>query len=111
MTPTELKRLYRIIKVQLEYGLDDLLPDHQLPKAPRWMRKSLFWLKNQHPEKPLGDRLRLALQELGPVWIKFGKMLSTRPDLFPPHLVYSSRSVSSSHCRPACTAARSSLAF
>ncbi|RZP84060.1 ubiquinone biosynthesis regulatory protein kinase UbiB [Vibrio vulnificus] len=86
MTPTELKRLYRIIKVQLEYGLDDLLPDHQLAKAPRWMRKSLFWLKNQHPEKALGDRLRLALQELGPVWIKFGQMLSTRRDLFPPHI-------------------------
>ncbi|HAS6044797.1 TPA: ubiquinone biosynthesis regulatory protein kinase UbiB [Vibrio vulnificus] len=86
MTPTELKRLYRIIKVQLEYGLDDLLPDHQLAKAPRWMRKSLFWLKNQHPEKSLGDRLRLALQELGPVWIKFGQMLSTRRDLFPPHI-------------------------
>ncbi|EIU7614511.1 ubiquinone biosynthesis regulatory protein kinase UbiB [Vibrio vulnificus] len=86
MTPTELKRLYRIIKVQLEYGLDDLLPDHQLAKAPRWMRKSLFWLKNQHSEKPLGDRLRLALQELGPVWIKFGQMLSTRRDLFPPHI-------------------------
>ncbi|WP_341850883.1 ubiquinone biosynthesis regulatory protein kinase UbiB [Vibrio vulnificus] len=86
MTPTELKRLYRIIKVQLEYGLDDLLPDHQLAKAPRWMRKSLFWLKNQHPEKPLGDRLRFALQELGPVWIKFGQMLSTRRDLFPPHI-------------------------
>ncbi|EID0060175.1 ubiquinone biosynthesis regulatory protein kinase UbiB [Vibrio vulnificus] len=86
MTPTELKRLYRIIKVQLEYGLDDLLPDHQLAKAPRWVRKSLFWLKNQYPEKPLGDRLRLALQELGPVWIKFGQMLSTRRDLFPPHI-------------------------
>ncbi|MCA3953004.1 ubiquinone biosynthesis regulatory protein kinase UbiB [Vibrio vulnificus] len=86
MTPTELKRLYRIIKVQLEYGLDDLLPDHQLAKAPRWMRNSLFWLKNQHSEKPLGDRLRLALQELGPVWIKFGQMLSTRRDLFPPHI-------------------------
>lgn len=34
MTPTELKRLYQIIQVQLEYGLDDLLPAHQLTKAP-----------------------------------------------------------------------------
>lgn len=37
-------------------------------------------------DKPLGERLRLALQELGPVWIKFGQMLSTRRDLFPPHI-------------------------
>lgn len=86
MTPSELKRLYRIIKVQLEYGLDEFLPDHQLAKAPRLLRKSLFWIRNQHSDKPLGERLRLALQELGPVWIKFGQMMSTRRDLFPPHI-------------------------
>lgn len=28
----------------------------------------------------------MALQELGPVWIKFGQMMSTRRDLFPPHI-------------------------
>ncbi|MCJ2378590.1 ubiquinone biosynthesis regulatory protein kinase UbiB [Vibrio sp. ZSDZ34] len=86
MTPSEIKRLYRIIKVQLEYGLDELLPTHQLTKAPLLARRSLFWVKNQHPEKPLGERLRLALQTLGPVWIKFGQMMSTRRDLFPPHI-------------------------
>ncbi|MDE1238782.1 ubiquinone biosynthesis regulatory protein kinase UbiB [Vibrio aestuarianus] len=86
MTPTEWKRLYRIIKVQLEYGLDELLPEHQLTKAPILARKGLFWIKNRHPDKPLGERLRLALQELGPVWIKFGQMMSTRRDLFPPHI-------------------------
>lgn len=86
MTPSELKRLYHIIKVQLEYGLDELLPTHELTKAPLLARKSLFWVKNKHSDKPLGDRLRLALQELGPVWIKFGQMMSTRRDLFPPHI-------------------------
>ena len=86
MTPAELRRLYRIIKVQLEYGLDELLPDHQLAKAPLFARKALFWIKNRHGDKELGERLRLALQELGPVWIKFGQMMSTRRDLFPPHI-------------------------
>ncbi|WP_339386727.1 ubiquinone biosynthesis regulatory protein kinase UbiB [Vibrio caribbeanicus] len=86
MTPSELRRLYHIVRVQLEYGLDELLPDHQWMKAPRLIRKGLFWCKNKHPDKPLGDRLRLALQELGPVWIKFGQMMSTRRDLFPPHI-------------------------
>ena len=86
MTPTELRRLYHIIKVQLEYGLDELLPDHQLTRVPLLARKVLFWLKNRHQDKPLGVRLRLALQELGPVWIKFGQMMSTRRDLFPAHL-------------------------
>lgn len=86
MKPAELKRLYRIIKVQLEYGLDELLPEHHLTRAPLLARKSLFWLRNKHADKALGDRLRLALQELGPVWIKFGQMMSTRRDLFPPHI-------------------------
>ncbi|CED70145.1 probable ubiquinone biosynthesis protein UbiB [Aliivibrio wodanis] len=86
MTPSELKRLYHITKVQLEYGLDELLPDHSLTQLPKRLRKGLFWVKNKHPEKPLGERLRLALQDLGPVWIKFGQMMSTRRDLFPPHL-------------------------
>lgn len=86
MTPTEIKRLYRITKVQLEYGLDELIPEHDLTKAPLLVRKGLFWIKNKHQDKPLGVRLRLALQELGPVWIKFGQMMSTRRDLFPPHL-------------------------
>lgn len=52
----------------------------------RLWRYSLFWMPNRHKDKPLGERLRLALQELGPVWIKFGQMLSTRRDLFPPHI-------------------------
>ncbi|MFA0441066.1 ubiquinone biosynthesis regulatory protein kinase UbiB [Vibrio sp. 10N.286.49.C2] len=86
MTPSEIKRLYQIVKVQLEFGLDELIPTHQLTKAPILARKSLFWIKNVHPEKPLGERLRLALQELGPVWVKFGQMMSTRRDLFPPHI-------------------------
>lgn len=43
-------------------------------------------MPNRHKGQPLGERLRLALQELGPVWIKFGQMLSTRRDLFPPHI-------------------------
>ncbi len=52
----------------------------------RIWRRMLFWMPNRHQDQPLGARLRLALRELGPVWIKFGQMLSTRRDLFPPHI-------------------------
>ncbi|WP_413285463.1 ubiquinone biosynthesis regulatory protein kinase UbiB [Vibrio sp. MA40-2] len=86
MKPAELRRLYHILKVQLEYGLDELIPEHDLTKKPLLARKALFWIKNKHKDKELGVRLRLALQELGPVWIKFGQMMSTRRDLFPPYL-------------------------
>jgi len=86
MRLTEIKRLYHIIRVQLEYGLDELLPEHQLLKAPLLLRKLCFWIKNEHSEKLLEERLRLALQDLGPVWVKFGQMMSTRRDLFPPNI-------------------------
>ncbi|NAW87675.1 ubiquinone biosynthesis regulatory protein kinase UbiB [Photobacterium halotolerans] len=83
---SEIKRLYQITAVQLRYGLDDLLPEDPRTRLPKLMRKSLFWIRNQHPDKPLGERLRLALQTLGPVWVKFGQMMSTRRDLFPLHI-------------------------
>ncbi|MBN3143270.1 ubiquinone biosynthesis regulatory protein kinase UbiB [Pectobacterium brasiliense] len=84
MTPSELRRLYGIVRVLLSYGLDELIPKMRLTLPLRAGRRLLFWLPNRHRSKPLGERLRLALQELGPVWIKFGQMMSTRRDLFPP---------------------------
>nr|WP_113867937.1 ubiquinone biosynthesis regulatory protein kinase UbiB [Brenneria salicis]NMN90105.1 2-octaprenylphenol hydroxylase [Brenneria salicis ATCC 15712 = DSM 30166]RBP60476.1 2-octaprenylphenol hydroxylase [Brenneria salicis ATCC 15712 = DSM 30166]RLM30113.1 ubiquinone biosynthesis regulatory protein kinase UbiB [Brenneria salicis ATCC 15712 = DSM 30166] len=84
MMPGELIRLYSIVRVLLSYGLDELIPKMRLTIPLRLGRRMLFWLPNQHRNMPLGERLRLALQELGPVWIKFGQMMSTRRDLFPP---------------------------
>ncbi|OVZ86717.1 ubiquinone biosynthesis regulatory protein kinase UbiB [Yersinia frederiksenii] len=84
MTPGELRRLYLIIRVFLSYGLEELIPKIRLTLPLRIGRHLFFWLPNRHKDKPLGERLRLALQELGPVWIKFGQMMSTRRDLFPP---------------------------
>jgi len=84
MTPTELCRFYLIVRVFLTYGLDELIPKMRMTLPLRMGRHLLFWMRNKHKDKPLGERLRLALQELGPVWIKFGQMMSTRRDLFPP---------------------------
>lgn len=86
MTPGELRRLYFIIRTFLSYGLDELIPKMRITLPLRMGRRLLFWMPNRHKDKPLGERLRLALQELGPVWIKFGQMLSTRRDLFPPQI-------------------------
>ncbi|WP_105189478.1 ubiquinone biosynthesis regulatory protein kinase UbiB [Pseudoalteromonas sp. T1lg48] len=79
-------RLYFITKTLLQYGIDELLPRHKLPWFAKLARSSAFWLRNRHRDKPAGMRLRLALQTLGPVWIKFGQMLSTRRDLLPPEI-------------------------
>ncbi|MBC3766576.1 ubiquinone biosynthesis regulatory protein kinase UbiB [Neptunicella marina] len=76
-------RLYKIGKTLLEHGLDELIPAKWLPWYARIFRLSAFWIKNKYPDKTRGERLRLALQSLGPIFIKFGQMLSTRRDLLP----------------------------
>ncbi len=86
MTPGEIRRLYFIIKVFLSYGLDELIPRLRITLPIRLWRRGVFWLPNRHKDLALGVRLRLALEQLGPVWIKFGQMMSTRRDLFPPHI-------------------------
>ena len=77
-------RLFRLIKivfVALSFGLDEFLLAHE---RVRWMRvplNVLLFLRNTN--KPRAVRLRLALEALGPIFVKFGQMLSTRRDLMP----------------------------
>lgn len=82
-----ISRFYQIQKTLLQYGLDELIPPQWQPWYAKLLRRSAFWLRNRYPEHSVGARLRLALQSLGPVWIKFGQMLSTRRDLLPAALV------------------------
>jgi ubiquinone biosynthesis protein len=74
-------RLIRIIYVVLRFGLDEFILAH---KSTRWM---LFPLKlilfTRNTSAPRAVRLRLALESLGPIFVKFGQMLSTRRDLMP----------------------------
>lgn len=79
-------RLYKIGKVLLEHGLDNLIPAKWLPWYARVMRHCIFWIRNKHKDKSEGERITLALQTLGPVFIKFGQMMSTRRDLLPPSI-------------------------
>ena len=76
-------RLYKILTVFHAYRLDELLPAHRLSKWLRFLLLCLFWVKPKAKQQPIGERLRQALQELGPVWIKFGQMISTRRDVLP----------------------------
>ncbi|WP_345846853.1 ubiquinone biosynthesis regulatory protein kinase UbiB [Shewanella algae] len=81
MSFASIKRGYQVISIALHYGLDELLPKKLTPWYFKLWRRSLFWLRNKHKSKAGGERLKLAMQELGPVYIKFGQMLSTRRDL------------------------------
>ncbi len=79
------RRLLRILRVVIRYRLDDLLLALPLPWPLRLLGALLPW--RWLPRKPLalsrGERLRLALEDLGPIFIKFGQLLSTRRDLLP----------------------------
>jgi len=78
-------RIVQILRVLLRYRLDTLLDETRLAR----------WLKLLRPFVPVrgdaaklarGERLRLALQDLGPLFVKFGQVLSTRRDLLPPDI-------------------------
>ncbi|MFW1678653.1 ubiquinone biosynthesis regulatory protein kinase UbiB [Pontibacter sp. JAM-7] len=76
-------RSLRIAQVFAYYRLDTLFRELALP----WYARALFWLLPWRlfifARRPQAERLRLALEDLGPVFIKFGQMLSTRRDLLP----------------------------
>ncbi|MEG3192189.1 ubiquinone biosynthesis regulatory protein kinase UbiB [Lysobacter sp. D1-1-M9] len=77
-------RAWRIGRVLLRYRLDDLLDGTPVE---RWLKLARPFVPRASREiaaMSRGARLRLALQELGPIFVKFGQILSTRRDLVPP---------------------------
>ena len=74
-------RLFIILRVVLKYGLDEFILGHERVRAIRpTVRVLTFW---RDLSSPRAVRLRVALQDLGPIFVKFGQMLSTRRDLLP----------------------------
>ncbi|MEQ1592823.1 MAG: ubiquinone biosynthesis regulatory protein kinase UbiB, partial [Thiobacillaceae bacterium] len=77
----KLLRLLRILSIGLRFGLEEFFLGHERVRPLRWLvRALLFW---RPLTEPRGVRLRRALEELGPIFVKFGQMLSTRRDLVP----------------------------
>ncbi|TSA53730.1 MAG: ubiquinone biosynthesis regulatory protein kinase UbiB, partial [Nitrosomonadaceae bacterium] len=74
-------RLLKILAVAFRFGLDDFfLGQGRLHPLQPLVKLATFW---RRLEKPRGERLRLALEALGPLFVKFGQVLSTRRDLLP----------------------------
>ena len=77
-------RMLAIQRVLVKYSLDDIIKETHLLRPLRF----LFYLAPRKRDRaaPLGERIRLALEELGPIFVKFGQAISTRRDLLPPDI-------------------------
>jgi ubiquinone biosynthesis protein len=74
-------RMLTIQRVLVKYGLVDIITETHLLRPLRYF----FYLapRRRDSSAPVGERIRLALEELGPIFVKFGQAISTRRDLLP----------------------------
>jgi ubiquinone biosynthesis protein len=83
-------RLAKIARVGLRFGLDRLILEHdpsgRLALPLELLNRLCFWRSTADLAAPRGQRLRQALEALGPIFVKFGQVLSTRRDLLPTDL-------------------------
>jgi len=82
------KKIFRVMRINfilMRHDLAEIITETHLFRPLRFVVffNPYYWVKEK---KPRGERLRLALQELGPIFVKFGQMLSTRRDILPPDI-------------------------
>ena len=80
------RQLWRIFTIQLvliRYGLDEVVFAIHLFRPFRFLLYLLPWNWFHRKRDPRGVRIRQALEALGPIYVKFGQILSTRRDLLP----------------------------
>ena len=76
-------RLIAIQRVMVRHGLDEFIFATNILKPFRYIFYILPWNWVKRNYEPRGERLRKAIEELGPIYVKFGQILSTRRDLLP----------------------------
>ncbi len=82
--PRVVLRLFAIQRILLRHGLDEIVRATHLYRPLSWVRRLAPGHGRAYSaDESLGSRLRMALIELGPIFVKFGQSLSTRPDLLP----------------------------
>ncbi len=83
-------RLFVIQWTLIRHGLDEIVLAVHFLRPVHFVFYLLPWnwsRKRRAARRPLAVRLRLALEDLGPIFVKFGQTLSTRPDLLPADVI------------------------
>ena len=78
-----LRRIQKIINTMVKHGFGQLIHSTGIEELSRHLPLSLGRKEKKHAHLSLAERFRMALEELGPSFIKFGQLLSTRPDIIP----------------------------
>lgn len=82
-----IKRYRQIVRVLFKYGFDNLLAYLSLTEVVTRWRRMLRRETSILTELSQAERMRMALEELGPTFIKLGQFLSTRSDIIPPNYI------------------------
>jgi ubiquinone biosynthesis protein len=83
ITPGQFLRLLGIQRVLIRHGFDEIILATHLFRPVRFLLYLLPWNWTRRSYAPRASRLRHVLQDLGPIFVKFGQLLSTRRDLLP----------------------------
>lgn len=79
----QVMRLVYINHILLRHGLDEIILATHLLRPLRFLSLLSPWRWFRAEDIPRGERIRRALEDLGPIFVKFGQILSTRRDLLP----------------------------
>lgn len=81
--PRQLLRLIHINFILIKHGLDEIILATPVFRPLRVFGYLMPWHWLPRENRSRGQRIRLALEDLGPIFVKFGQILSTRRDLLP----------------------------
>ncbi len=81
--PAQLLRLLKINRTLVKHGLDEIVFATHLFRPVRFLLYLAPWNWRRQEREPRAVRIRRTLEDLGPIFVKFGQILSTRRDLLP----------------------------